>query len=484
MPVMFSAFVTESTDECSTNGTFHTDKKLIAKCMENSLISQFSLHGNQRYLAEWTTSAFMLGNMIGASTLTRLSDRYGRRPVLVFSLLALGITGLLCALANSITMFAVCRLLQGICSPGSLLVAWVLSYESVPIGLRGFVTLIYGLMWVIGYCTVAPLAYFVVNWRWLIVSCSAPSMLLAVLYFYIVPESLHFLIANNRKEKAVNWIRNAEKYGNVVNKTNLNTMVELLESGCCDAKGCENDISKTNKNSRFLSVKELLNHKIFIIYTLILIFLWSSDTFVYYGLSLYTTHLAGNKYWNFVLSGLVELPAYIFTPPALKSIGRKRFVAFMHFLVGFSHMVLIFIPPGRLLAENNQNNKWLSISCWLIGKFGISSSFISLYVYGSEIFPTTIRNVCLGICVVIARLGGIIAPYVTILGSVNALLPIILFGSVAMIAAIFTFILPETKNRELPSSLNEAVKVNHSYLEHSKFRSQPEPNNSISLKQT
>lgn len=38
-----------------------------------------------------------------------------------------------------------------------------------------------------------------------------------------------------------------------------------------------------------------------------------------------------------------------------------------------------------------------------------------IYVYGSEIFPTTMRNICLGLCAVIARFGGVIAPYVVLL---------------------------------------------------------------------
>lgn len=38
-----------------------------------------------------------------------------------------------------------------------------------------------------------------------------------------------------------------------------------------------------------------------------------------------------------------------------------------------------------------------------------------IYVYGSEIFPTTMRNVCLGLCAVIARFGGVVAPYVILL---------------------------------------------------------------------
>lgn len=43
----------------------------------------------------------------------------------------------------------------------------------------------------------------------------------------------------------------------------------------------------------------------------------TSDTFVYFGLSIYATRIAGNKYWNYALSGLIEMPAYLFAPHAL-----------------------------------------------------------------------------------------------------------------------------------------------------------------------
>ena len=38
-----------------------------------------------------------------------------------------------------------------------------------------------------------------------------------------------------------------------------------------------------------------------------------SNGIVYYGLSLSTSTLAGDKYLNFLLSGLVEVPAYLLT---------------------------------------------------------------------------------------------------------------------------------------------------------------------------
>nr|CRZ25404.1 Bm4958 [Brugia malayi] len=454
IPVMHGTFIID--DECLQNIT-NSDKNTdnISICMENSRtitpISEFNLRGNQRYLIEWTSSAFMLGNMIGASTLTYLSDKIGRRPTLISSLLSLGIIGTLISLAENILAFIIGRFIQGFFSPGVLLVSWVLSYENVPIGLRGFVTLIYGVMWVVGFCAVAPLVYFIANWRWLMTAYSVPSIVFAAIYFFTIPESLHFLIVNGRKERAAKWIRNAEKYGKVLHKRNVDMMVELLENTCLDVKEHEHKTEMT-ENLRSSLIEQLMEHKIFCVYTFILIFLWTSDTFLYYGLSNYSIHLPGNKYWNYVLSGLAELPAYITIPYALENFGRKRIVACMHFLVGISHIILIFLPNNFI---------WLSALCWLISKFGISSSFMCIYVYGSEIFPTTMRNVCLGLCAVIARFGGVIAPYVILLGSMHALLPTILFGLIAIITGILTCILPETKECILPSSLDETAQTKY-----------------------
>uniref|UniRef100_A0A0R3S3L4 MFS domain-containing protein n=1 Tax=Elaeophora elaphi TaxID=1147741 RepID=A0A0R3S3L4_9BILA len=71
------------------------------------------------------------------------------------------------------------------------------------------------------------------------------------------------------------------------------------------------------------------------------------------------------------------------------------------------------------------------------------------------------RNVCLGLCAVVARFGGVLAPYVVLLGSIHTLLPIVIFGLIAMISGALTCILPETKECILPSSLDEAVQIKY-----------------------
>ena len=48
----------------------------------------------------------------------------------------------------------------------------------------------------------------------------------------------------------------------------------------------------------------------------------------------------------------------------------------------------------------------------LIGKFGVSASFASIYMYSAEIYPTETRSLCIGICDVFARFGTMLAPVI------------------------------------------------------------------------
>ena len=49
----------------------------------------------------------------------------------------------------------------------------------------------------------------------------------------------------------------------------------------------------------------------------------------------------------------------------------------------------------------------------LIGKLGISAAFGSIFVYSAEIYPTQIRSFCVGICLVFARVGAVLAPFIS-----------------------------------------------------------------------
>ena len=48
----------------------------------------------------------------------------------------------------------------------------------------------------------------------------------------------------------------------------------------------------------------------------------------------------------------------------------------------------------------------------LIGKFGASASFSIVYLYTAELYPTQVRSTAIGMCSMMARIGGVAAPQV------------------------------------------------------------------------
>ena len=93
-----------------------------------------------------------------------------------------------------------------------------------------------------------------------------------------------------------------------------------------------------------------------------------------------------------------------------------------------------------------------------LGKCMITASFAMVYQYATEIFPTVVRNAGLGSCSFFSRLGGIIAPFIgREVAVLSPIAPILIFGVTSVVAGLLTLLLPETKNRALP----DTIQVSH-----------------------
>lgn len=66
-------------------------------------------------------------------------------------------------------------------------------------------------------------------------------------------------------------------------------------------------------------------------------------------MSLYSTHLGGaNKYLNFLLLGLIEIPSYLVSPYLLNRLGRRWFVALCHLLAVLSFFATMFSGQSNI----------------------------------------------------------------------------------------------------------------------------------------
>lgn len=79
---------------------------------------------------------------------------------------------------------------------------------------------------------------------------------------------------------------------------------------------------------------------------LICSFCWLTNTFIYYGLSLNSVAFAGDKYVNFILVAVVEIPAHFLTWLLTDYIGRKATLSGSFIFSGLFCLAIQFIPSG------------------------------------------------------------------------------------------------------------------------------------------
>ncbi|RUS84930.1 hypothetical protein EGW08_007292 [Elysia chlorotica] len=188
--------------------------------------------------------------------------------------------------------------------------------------------------------------------------------------------------------------------------------------------------------------------------TLISMFLWITIASTYYGLTFKVTSLKGNPYFNFFISGLLEFTMAALCLPIMNRFGRKK-----PLVVGFIFCSAMCLTSGFVNSYTTGYDK-LVTAFGLVGKCAGSCIFIVFFVYTTELYPTVIRNVGLGLGMFWARLGGVMAPQINEWTSVLFGFDVIyLFGTLSLIGGLIVLPLPETHQKRLPDTIEEEVTI-------------------------
>lgn len=264
---------------------------------------------------------------------------------------------------------------------------------------------------------------------------------IVLLVFKSIPESPRWLASQGRITEAENILRKIEKE----NGSHKNEVIFL-----------KTETNRDTKTSQY-GIIDLFTHKSVCVITVIMMLIWCVNSMVYYGLALNVKNLGGSVYINFALASLIELPSFVVTQFLLSRLGRRR--SLFCFLFGAS--VSCFLCMLLQLQGRGRNVAAISITA-LIGRFCISASFAVIYVYSSELYPTVVRNAGMGISSLSARIGGIVAPFIVLLGEHRTSLPMFVFACTALFAAMAGLKLRETQGKPMPETFEELEDSSHS----------------------
>ena len=148
----------------------------------------------------------LLGCMAGPLLGGTLSDRWGRKPTLVFAGLLFAAGSIGSALPANILQFDLFRFLGGIGVGLASVVSPMFIAEVSPPRIRGGLVTVNQLAIVVGLAFAVIVSYFLSfgeHWRWMLASNAAPVPIF-VIGLLFVPESPRWMAQRNRQQEAVN----------------------------------------------------------------------------------------------------------------------------------------------------------------------------------------------------------------------------------------------------------------------------------------
>ena len=402
---------------------------------EYSYVSEFDLICDGSLVASIVGGIFCVGAAFGSFISGLLADIYGRKPIILVTLILNGCVSLGSSYVSKVWQLIVLRCLNGALEGTCLDTSIVMMSEFVTTRHRPISFNICLLAVNISNLLLDAVAYFEKEWRLLQLYCSLPSLLLFFVFIFS-PESPRWLLSVGKTVKA-------KKVLQFVSQTNGKPLLMFNLKSAVDKKSFK----------KYTYFDLLKNGKIVM---MILIIGW---TWLTLGLSMFTSTLlmsdvGGNMYTNFAIAICITLPTYCISMYVSHQFGRKRTTLIPMLLSGIISGII------SLLLKVNKGNPSLMVTLTALVKCFACIAFSSSYIWTFELYPTVVRLQGMAFAAFMLQIGNAGAPFLTNVLQTSAIeLPYFIMFILTIISTLLGTGLVETKNlrtREHFADLNEA----------------------------
>ncbi|XP_041979997.1 solute carrier family 22 member 3-like [Aricia agestis] len=390
----------------------------------NSIVSELNL-GCESWKPMLVGSIHNAGMVFSMSIAGWIADRFGRKLSMILCSVG-GAVGLFKIFLTNYYGYLALEFLETVLASGLYTVGIVIMIEVGGESKRVSTGVIFCYAFYVGEVLFAIIAMGLKYWKYIIMMVYAP-MILFLFYVFILRESIRWQIINDRITEVKETLKIIAKMNNL--SVTEKEITEITPEELTNKFNAV--VQKESEN-----YKHIIASKEMLIRLAVSSFCFFTSGLTYYGMAVHSVLLPGNKYVNFILAALVSFPSDLVALFLMKRFGRKRtlqcgYVCLSVFLVASS-----FSP---------ENMSLLKIILFLFGKLGTVVCFTSMYTYGLELFPTSVRGTLFGTGNTAARVGSMIAPLTLLLTTTSAALPAIIFSFCALVSAFLLMFTPETK---------------------------------------
>ena len=397
----------------------------------------------------FAASSALLACIFGAAFAGMLSDRLGRKKVLILSAVLFLISAIGTALPQNLLQFIVFRFIGGLGVGAASMTSPMYIAEISPANIRGRMVSVNQFAIVTGMLIVYFVNYFIAGsgdqawntetgWRWMFGSESIPAVLLLVLLF-LVPESPRWLTKQGQKSKAL------EVLSRVDGPEYAQKEMQMIEENLSHESG---------------SLSQLFTPgmRVVLLIGVVLAVLQQAtgiNVFLYFGSDIFDK-LGGESIDGALLSqvvvGAVNLLFTVIAIWTVDKIGRKPLM-----LIGSIGMGVALLAMGTAGYLQATGTWILAFVLIYIASFALSVGPV-VWVILSEIFPTKIRGRAMGIATICLWLANSIVSQTFPMMNENQFLidkfhrgfPFFIYGLMCVVLVAFVAkVLPETKGKTL-----------------------------------
>ncbi|MBE9583210.1 sugar porter family MFS transporter [Mucilaginibacter sp. JRF] len=395
---------------------------------------------------EWLTTTVLIGAVLGALASGKLSDRVGRKGMIIINAFIFLIGAIGCAFAPSINWLIIMRIVIGIAIGITSYVVPMYIAEISPARVRGALVTLNQLMITIGILLSYITDYWLSDdadnssWRWMFLVGFFPALVLFIGMLFL-PETPRWLISKGRREQGRKIMMEIED-PEMVNQT---------------LAGLDNDIRlEAQQSTSWTEVfKPWLRVPLIITIGIFFFQQFSGvNTIIYYSPIIFKMAGVVSNSGSIVpaiIIGAVNVAACFLSVLLLDKVGRRRL-----YMIGISGMIPSLLLLGACFYFKEQLGASLpyfaviSIVCFIIF---IAISLAPLgWLLISEVFPLNARGIGMSIGS-LAHWGFNAVIAFTFLKLVNLLGVDVTFALYALVCVAGLiwgyFYIPETKNKSL-----------------------------------
>ena len=391
----------------------------------------------------WVASCALLGCIAGAMYSGKLSDRAGRKKVLMLSAVLFTISSIGTAIAPNLWFFVLFRIIGGMGIGIASMLSPMYISEMAPASVRGRLISVFQL----GIVTGILVIYFVnayiagihneawnisTGWRWMFGSGVIPSVIF-ILLLLTVPESPRWLASQKKHSEAMAIL--SQINGNTAAQQELNSINESLK----DEAPFSLASLKGSKLKKALITGILL--AVFSQFTGI-------NAIMYYAPEIFKSTGTGrdSAFIQTIMVGVINVAFTLIAIKYVDSWGRKKLL-----LSGISGMTVCLFIVGLAFYTQQQGYLVLIAILGYIAFFAMSLGPLTFVVI-AEIFPTKSRATAMSIATFFLWLAVFLVSqtFPILIGSIGSAYTFWLYTFISILA--FLFIrksIPETKGKTL-----------------------------------